>query len=140
MSIKVWNKGRLSIYPHLEFPELYTFEQLQHIAKELAQALSKDGLKICVFSESSYCCEVNGTWNVVIGFRKPNDDYLYTYMIRRDKTFGKSYGCPFANRDYIFDSTKHNAFIAKYCPKEFGLVDTYLKEKLSGTEITTFPT
>jgi hypothetical protein len=140
MPFKIWNIGRVSIYPHLEFPELYTLEQLQHIAKELAQALSRDGLKICVFPESSYCCEVNGTWNVVIGFRKPDDDYLYTYMIRRDTKIGKSYGCPFENSDYIWDSTKHDAFLSKYCPKEFGLVDTYLKEKLGGTEITTFPT
>jgi len=138
-TIPYWSLGRVTIYPHLEFDKLYSYEELGTIVAEL-KAFYKNEMKIIVFGESTYCSEVNGRWNVAFGV-VGSDGVTYMYMIRRDKDIGKSYACPFQNTDYVYD-IKHSVLDGQSsrCPNEFALIDKYLTEKLSGKPITAFPT
>jgi len=138
-SIKQWRLSqRCTVFPHLEFDKLYTLKEL----KEIAETLKKDlvsKMTIQIFDESTYCKEVNGEWNVMIGVGfKGAKANLYTYMFRRDEEFGKSYGCPFQNSAYIYD-IKHARFSQETAKEEFLIVEKYLIEKLGGEKINSFP-
>ena len=99
-TISVWNiSNRVKVYPHLEWNGIMTYEEMLEVAKKLKTALPNYNIKI--WERSSYCSEINGTWNVVISII--HDDITYTYMIRRDKELGKTFGCPFHNVDYAYD-------------------------------------
>ena len=77
--------------------------------------------------------------NVMIGVRfKGAKANLYTYMLRWDEEFGKSYGCPFKNSAYIYD-IKHARFSQETAKEEFLIVEKYLIEKLGGEKINSFP-
>ena len=138
-TIPYWKLGGVSIYPHLEFDKLYSYEELITIVEEL-KLFYKDEMSILVFGESSYCSEVNGTWNVAFGV-VGSDGVTYMYMIRRDKDIGKSYACPFQNTEYAND-INHSVLDgqSKRCPKEFAMIDKYFREKLEGKHINAFPT
>ena len=138
-SIPYWKLSqRCTVFPHLEFGKLYTFEELKEIAETLKKDL-EDKITIQIFNESSYCQEVNGKWNVIIGVSiKGARANLYTYMLRRDDGFGKSYGSPFQNASYIYD-IKHARFSKETAKEEFLIVEKYLMEKLGGEKINSFP-
>jgi len=144
-SITVWNLGRVSIFPHIEFKKLYTFEEIQDITKKIQNDF-EDKFQVLIYPKNTYCCEMNGYWNVIIGFKKTikkgnkKDSYIYTYVIRRDSELGKSYGCPILNKEYIFDRIiRENSFDNRNCPEEFKIFEDYLKKEYSGKEINSFP-
>lgn len=64
-SITVWNLGRVSIFPHIEFKKLY----IQDITKKNKNDF-EDKFQVLIYPKNTYCCEMNGYWNVVIGFKK----------------------------------------------------------------------
>ena len=137
-SITNWKLSqRCTVFPHLEFGKLYTFEELKEIAEKLKKDF-EDKMTIQIFDESSYCREANGKWNIMIGVGfKGAKVNLYTYMFRRDEKFGKSYGCPFQNSAYIYD-IKHARFSQETVKEEFLIVEKYLIEKLEGEKINSF--
>jgi hypothetical protein len=140
-SITHWKLSqRCIVFPHLEFGKLYTLEELKTIAETLKKDL-EGKMTIQIFDESSYCKETNGKWNIMIGVNgKPykGAEYLYTYMLRLDEEFGKSYGCPFQNSAYIYD-IKHARLSQETAKEEFLIVEKYLMEKLGGKKINSFP-
>ena len=58
----VWKKGRVLIYPHLEFGMMYTYEELCKIAMDIKIELFGD--RMIIYQKNTYCNEVNGSWNV----------------------------------------------------------------------------
>ena len=104
--ISVWNLSRrASVYPHLELGQKpYSQEEMRSLCNKLKSDL-KD-LNIEIYSQSSYCSEINGSWNVCFSVSQKNDReeiIKYTYIIRRCVYFKKTFGCPFMNTDYIYD-------------------------------------
>lgn len=99
-TIKVWNLGTVSIYPHLSWEKLLTYEELVELSKKI-NTHTEDDFKIYVFDVSSYSYEVNGKWNVIFSITTTDDLHKYIYMIRRDKELNKTFGCPMINREYM---------------------------------------
>jgi hypothetical protein len=61
-TMTIWRKGRVAIYPHLEFGMMYTYEELCKIARNIKTELFGDIMTI--YQKNSYCYEVNGSWNI----------------------------------------------------------------------------
>jgi hypothetical protein len=138
-TIPIWKIGKATIYPHLEFDKLYSYEELRTIVDDM-KSFYQDAINMIVYEPNKGCGEVNGEWNVCFGVLDGKGQ-TFMYMLRRDKHIGKSYACPFQNTDYVYD-IKHSVLDGNSIryPEEFGMIEKYLIEKLSGKHITAFPT
>ena len=139
-TIPYWKlSNRVIVYPHLEFDELYSYEELINIVNDM-KSFYEESINMVVFEKNTYCSEVNGLWNVCFGV-VDDEGRTFMYMLRRDMDLGKSYACPFQNTDYVYD-IKHSILDGKInrCPEEFALIEKYLTEKLSAKRISAFPT
>ena len=119
-TMKVWNKGRVSIFPHLEFDHLYTYDDICKLVLNIKIEFFGDNMRI--YELNSYCNEVNGRWNVC--FSLNINGIEYTYMIRRDSLLKKTYGCPFTNMEYGYIG--HNILDLETMPKKFIELEKYL--------------
>ena len=155
-TMKSWRLGRANIRPHLVTDNLWSYDRIELYVKQMKQDLSN--LNIKIYEKNSYCSELNGSWNVVIGFlireedgeliRSENSEIIrsekgklieYTYMVRRDHLLHKTYFGPFSVEGYGYCSQPKMEFTLKDTPQEFLIVEDYLKENFNATEISTFP-
>ena len=138
-----WCLGSVEIHPHIMSDKLYTQEELY---SKTNQIISKMASKFPQYkmnhypSNNQYCCEVNGRWAVVMYISI--DGKLYHYMLRRDKDFGQSFGCPVLNVEYIYD-LKNQLFcessMKKIDPTIWTVFETCVMEALeSDTKINRF--
>ena len=136
-TISVWTLGRVCIYPHLSWDGCLDYDNLLETAKNITAKLSD--LNISIYPLSSFCNEVNGRWNVIINIKE--GDFSYNYMIRRDKDFGKTFGCPIVNNHYM-DSPMNERPLSELCnPDLFKRMETAITSVLSGgTHISFFET
>lgn len=133
-SIPFWVRGRVVIYPHIEFPFVWSYDQL--LAAVMDIQLNCDGLRIQIYEKNSYCSEVNGGWNVVFAVLSNNTNY--TYMIRRDHDLKKTFACPFYNVEY--GTIGDICFNKSNCSIDFGILEQYLLGKYGGKHIERFQT
>ena len=133
-SIPFWRRGRVVIRPHIEFPFLWTYDQILATITDIQ--LNCDGLLIKIYETNSYCSEVNGRWNVVFSVVSNNTNY--TYMIRRDHTLKKTFACPFFNDKY--GEIGDICFNMENSPTEFIILERYLLNKYGGKLIDRFQT
>ena len=96
--LEIWKIGSVWIYPDLAWKKTLTNEELRKTAF-LVQSKLTD-MNITVWDESTYSAEVNGPWNVTLSIKMPNSNKSLIYMIRRDKQFNKTFGCPMSNNEY----------------------------------------
>lgn len=133
-SIPLWRLGRVVIYPHIEFPFLWTYDQILAAVTDLQ--CNCVGLQIKIYEQNSYCSELNGQWNVVFSVRDFKTNY--TYMIRRDHTLKKTFACPFYNEQYGYIG---DACLNKTrCPVGLGILERYLLDTYGGRLIDRFQT
>lgn len=108
-----WNiEGRLTVLPHIEFSEPFSTDKLLEMAEGIKK-LFEDEVEVKIF-ERGPLCEVDGPWCVCLRFDFPPTEeekkkkaelgWWYElpehwYMLRRDKGWGKSYGCPMYDRE-----------------------------------------
>ena len=135
-TIPCWrpNQGRVVIYPHIEIPVMWSYDQL--LASVTDIQLNCDGLFIKIYEKNSYCSEVNGGWNVVFTFTSNKTNY--TYMIRRDYDLKKTFACPFYNVEYGYIGDA--CFNKDNCPVEFDILERYILDKYGGKIINHFCT
>lgn len=133
-SIAFWRRGRVVIYPHIEFPLLWNYDKILSAVTDIQ--FNCNGLIIHIYEQNSYCNEVNGRWNVV--FTVVSNKINYTYMIRRDHDLNKTFACPFYNESYgyIGDACLNR----DNCPTEFNVLEQYLLNKYGGKLIDKFQT
>ena len=142
-TMKYWRLGKAIIRPHLVIDNLWSYDLIDLYVKQMKQDLSN--LNINIYEKNSYCYELNGSWNVVIGFlirpqRTDNDELIeYTYMVRRDHLLCKTYFCPFHVEGHGYCSLPKMEFTLKDTPQEFLIVEDYFKTNFNATEISTFP-
>ena len=100
MPISQWcpNRGSVIIYPHcvIEGKILDLDNAIQSLVQEVSSSLPE--IKIHSWKTNTFCSEVNGQWNRIITITI--NEWKYHYMIRRDKEFNSTYGCPFYNSEY----------------------------------------
>lgn len=125
--IYVWELShRAKIYPHLELEQrAYTQKEMRGLCNKLKEELPN--LNIIVYEQSSYCYELNGPWNVCFAVGDSKKGYAYTYIIRSDEYFNKTYGCSFINSAYIPD-LKINGLTKKTNGKIFDIIESKLME------------
>ena len=98
----------MGVFPHIEFPTSYSTEKLLEMSEGIKD-LFKDEVEVIVCKRGPVN-EVDGPWCVCLRFnfvltdeeqrerkRASSFGYYapeYWYMLRRDKKWGKSYGCP----------------------------------------------
>jgi len=90
--------GEVYIYPHCVLSN--TILDLDITSKDILdefKILSPD-IYIVIWDQNTFCSEVYGDWNRVISIS--NDGCNYNYMIRKDKHFNSTFGCPFFNKEY----------------------------------------
>ena len=135
-TIPFWRpkQGRVIIYPHIEIPVVWSYDQL--LASVTDIQLNCDGIFIKIYEKNSYCSEVNGHWNVAFSITSNKTDY--TYMIRRDHELKKTFACPFYNVEY--GSTGDACFDKDNCPVEFDILERYILDKYGGKIINRFCT
>jgi len=139
-TMKYWRLGNAIIRPHLVIDNLWTYDLIELYVKQMKQDLSN--LNINIYEKNSYCSELNGSWNVVIGFlirREDGELIEYTYMVRRDHLLCKTYFCPFYVEGHGYCSLPKMEFTLKDTPQEFLIVEDYFKTNFNATEISTFP-
>ena len=130
--ISVWNLSRRAkVYPHLEWSKYYNQTEMRALVTKLKTELPD--LNIVIHEKSSYCNELNGEWNVCFGVPKDvnGKPILYTYIIRSDTYFGKTYGCPFMNTDYIY-SLNHTGLMKGTNEELFGIIENKIMELVPG--------
>lgn len=132
ITLNVWRIDSVSIYPHLEFGILYTYEELKKIALDIKKELF--GEFMTIYETNSYCSEVNGFWNVCFSINinptgQNSSGKNFTYMLRRDIGCGKSYGCPFRHADY--GDIMHYSFGHSECSQELKKLEQYLMRTLN---------
>ncbi len=102
--LKVWKIGPVEIHPHLSWSECLSPEQLREKAYEVQTNLNDFRGNVIVWDQSTYTSETNGSWNVTLSVITENTslqkEIEYIYMIRRDKKFNKTFGCPYYNSEY----------------------------------------
>lgn len=133
--MEVWNiRGGIRIWPHIEFPEVWSFNQIREAIYDIQKNLF---LNTHIF-EDGYCCEMDGNWNMVFAIVKYKNDvkYKYTYIIRNDTLAGHTYACPIDKADYGY---LREFALTKEQP-EFLVLEDYLKAMYNGRLITEFPT
>ena len=137
-TIKVWNLGKVRIYPHLEIDELWDYAKIQTEFSEMQQKLTQ--LSFINYGCNNYCSEINGRWNIPFGVIIYTDEGVihYTYMIRRDHQLKKTFCCPFYHEDYGYNRIPNKMFDRKSCPNEFEIIEKYLMEKFNGNIIDSF--
>lgn len=135
-SMSCWKIGDVIIKPHIKFNKLYTYYEIWSMISLMKDKLS-DKIFISIFDKNSYCSEVNGLWNVVFSVVFNNTNY--TYMIRRDTLLNKTYGCPFVNSQYAYDSTPHQSLDSINCIAIFKYIEDYLVGNYDGKFIQYFP-
>lgn len=139
-TMKYWRLGKAIIRPHLVIDNLWSYDLIDLYVKQMKQDLSN--LNINIYEKNSYCSELNGSWNVVIGFLIRSEDgelIEYTYMVRRDHLLCKTYFCPFYVEGHGYCSLPKMEFTLKDTPQEFLIVEDYFKTNFNATEISTFP-
>ena len=139
-TMKYWKRGKVIIRPHLVIDNLWTYDLIELYVKQMKHDLSN--LNINIYEKNSYCSELNGYWNVVIGFlirREDGELIEYTYMVRRDHLLCKTYFCPFYVEGHGYCSLPKMEFTLKDTPQEFLIVEDYFKTNFNATEISTFP-
>jgi len=139
-TMKYWRLGNAIIRPHLVIDNLWSYDLIDLYVKQMKQDLSN--LNINIYEKNSYCSELNGSWNVVIGFlirREDGELIEYTYMVRRDHLLCKTYFCPFYVEGHGYCSLPKMEFTLKDTPQEFLIVEDYFKTNFNATEISTFP-
>ena len=139
-TMKYWRLGKAIIRPHLVIDNLWSYDLIDLYVKQMKQDLSN--LNINIYEKNSYCYELNGSWNVVIGFlirREDGELIEYTYMVRRDHLLCKTYFCPFYVEGHGYCSLPKMEFTLKDTPQEFLIVEDYFKTNFNATEISTFP-
>lgn len=158
MSIDHWVKKRAVIIPHLEFPKLYSFEELGEIAKGVKAWFAEKSpeIKVSVLNHGPIY-ELDGEWCVCLRFdfpettkeqaeraRRGRKKKEFWYLLRQDKVYNKSFGSPFyvpiygemrPLGGYTSDDDPENELER---PVEFRQLEGYLKERLGGTNITQF--
>jgi len=133
-TMPVWRRGRVVIYPHIEFSFLWTYDQILAAVTDLQ--FNCNGLRIQIYEKNTYCNEVNGRWNVV--FTMVSNKTNYTYMIRRDHELKKTFACPFINEQY--GELGDFCFNRDNCPTEFNVLEKYIIDKYGGRLIDRFQT
>ena len=100
MPIPHWrpDSGSVIIYPHcvVEGKILNLNNSIENLFKKVSDSMP--GVKIQIWKTNTFCSEVKGQWNRIITITI--DEWKYHYMIRRDKGFNSTYGCPFYNNEY----------------------------------------
>ena len=137
-TLRVWNLSRCAtVYPHLEWPQYYNQTEMRELVTKLKTELSE--LTITIYDKSSYCNELNGDWNVCFGVTKTDDRgrvVVYTYIIRSDSSFGKTYGCPFMNTEYIY-SLLHTGLMKETDNELFKIIENKLMELVPSANLVT---
>ena len=114
------------VFPHLELAQrYYTQKEMRELCIKLKTELPE--LNILIYDENTYCCELNGAWNVCFAVGDPDKGLAYTYIIRSCNDFNKTYGCPFINYEYIQD-LKITALHKSTNSKMFNIVESKLME------------
>ena len=122
-----WNLSQQAIvHPHLELVQRpYNYKEMYDLCLKLKGELSKFDIKI--YEKSTYCHELNGSWNVCFAIGDPETKMAYTYIIRRCTDFNKTFGCPFVNTAYIYD-LKIDGLLKQNNRKLFDIVESKLIE------------
>ena len=122
-----WNLSqRAIVHPHLELVQRpYNYKEMYDLCLKLKGELPDFDIKI--YDQSTYCSELNGSWNVCFAIGDPETKMAYTYIIRRCIDFNKTFGCPFVNTGYIYD-LKIAGLLKKHNRKLFDIVESKLIE------------
>ena len=142
MGIHSISLGRnVCVFPHVQFEGCMTIDEMKALANDIrdeyfkrAQAdttLSEYANNITIYGDNSYCCETNGTGNVVMSWKGQHwnrfdrviKTYTYTYIILQSETDNKTYCGPIQHTEYIYDSQPYVRFCKETCEDQFTILD-----------------
>ena len=128
-SIPYWKTQSVTIYPHLVINNYLNYDILVNLATQVKTNMKEKGYECELYDNNTYTRELNGSWNVVIGIKHTREDskkiYQAMYLFRHDSNYNETYGCPFYNKEYVYDLNHYSVHNNK---ELFNTLETSIKE------------
>ena len=102
---------------------------MKEFAEKVKRKIQQNGYECKIYDESSYTRELNGSWNIVIGIKhipeNNEKEHQAMYLFSQRTGIDKTYGCPFYNKEYIYNLLHYSIDINKQL---FELLEKCIKE------------
>ena len=118
--------GNVVMYPHICIDKVL---DMKEFAEKIKNKMQTHGYECKIYDESSYTRELNGSWNIVIGIKhipeNQEKEHQAMYLLSQQTFIDKTYGCPFYNKEYIYDLLHYSLHMNK---ELFELLEKCIKE------------